>query len=169
MQTNEVLKKVHKEKSLVVFSIILMMILFGSGGYLLFLILKEEISYVFGIGLVAIIFATIVISYVYAPMSVELSDRSLILYRGFGKRIFKFSEIKDIDIYICNEAVVRICGIGGLFGYTGRYYTKRMGNFFSYVGDYSQTFFIERKDGKKYLLSCDDYDYIVSVVKKSVS
>lgn len=169
MQTDKVLKKVHKEKALVLSSVLVTMLLLGVGGYFLYLMIKGEFPYVLGIGFLAVFVATLVISYGYAPMSVELSDQSLTLYRGIGKKVFKFSEIKNVEVYISNGAVVRTCGVGGLFGFTGRYYAKRIGNYFSYVGDYSQTFYIERKDGKKYVLSCDDYDFIVSFIKKNLS
>lgn len=110
MQTDKVLKKVHKEKALVLSSALVTMLLLGVGEYFLYLMIKGEFPYVLGIGFLAVFVATLVISYGYAPMSVELSDQSLTLYRGIGKKVFKFSEIKNVEVYISNGAVVRTCG-----------------------------------------------------------
>ena len=66
MQTDKVLKKVHKEKALVLSSVLVTMLLLGVGGYFLYLMIKGEFPYVLGIGFLAVFVATLVISYGYA-------------------------------------------------------------------------------------------------------
>ena len=66
MQTDKVLKKVHKEKALVLSSALVTMLLLGVGGYFLYLMIKGEFPYVLGIGFLAVFVATLVISYGYA-------------------------------------------------------------------------------------------------------
>lgn len=166
---NHLIKKVHKEKSLVLLSALVLILLLGTGSLLLYTILTGKIPCILGSGIIAIIFVTLVLSYGYAPLSIELSDRSLILHRGIGKKVIHYADMKHIDTYISKEAMIRTCGIGGLFGFTGWYYTKKLGNFFSYVGDYSQTFCIELINRKKYLLSGEDRDYLVAFLKEKIS
>ena len=134
--------------------------------YLLIQIVENEIPYILGICLVIIITAAIIISYLY--LSIALSETSLTLYRGIGKKNFNYSDI-DVIIYISDEPVIRVCGIGGIFGFVGRYYTKKIGRYFSYVGDYSQTFYLQLKNGKKYVLSCEDRDLVVFLIKKKIN
>lgn len=62
MQTDKVLKKVHKEKALVLSSVLVTMLLLGVGGYFLYLMIKGEFPYVLGIGFLAVFVATLVIS-----------------------------------------------------------------------------------------------------------
>ena len=170
MRTSKVLiQKVHKARSLVILTIVFLVILVLTDVYLLVQVIMNKIPYILGISLLAIITATVIGSYLYAPMSIALSDDALILYRGIGKKKFNYSDIATIDTYISDGTVVRICGIGGVFGFIGRYYTKKIGHYFSYVGDYSQAFYLRLKNGKKYLFSCEDRDLIVFLVKKKIA
>lgn len=83
---NHLIKKVHKEKSLVLLSAFVLILLLGTGSLLLYTILTGKIPCILGSGIIVIIFLTLVFSYGYAPLSIELSDRSLILHRGIGKK-----------------------------------------------------------------------------------
>ena len=170
MRTSEVInKKVHKARPLIILTVIFLAILVLADVYLLVQIIKNRIPHILGISLLAIITATVIGSYLYAPMSITLSESALILNRGIGKKKFNYSDIAAVDTYISDGPVVRVCGIGGVFGFIGRYYTKKIGHYFSYVGDYSQTFYLRLKNGKKYLLSCENRDLIVFLVKKKIA
>lgn len=161
-------KKVHKSKTLVALTIVFLAILILTDVFFLVQILIGDVSYLFGIEFSLIVALSIIFSYVYAPMRITFSENSLVLHRGIGKKQFHYSDIESIEVFNNKHIALRICGIGGVFGFVGRYYVEGIGHYFSYVGDYSQAFYFQLKNGKKYLLSCEDRDFVVSWIKKHI-
>lgn len=159
-------KNVHRSRAVILVTILFMTILIAADIYLIILMGSHKMPYILNAILITILSATIFCTYIYAPRSIVLTDTALVLYRGVGKKVIYYSDISEINIYNSEGVVVRVCGIGGVFGYIGRYYNKKIGYYFSYVGDYSQTFYIQQKNGKKYVFSCDDRDYVVFYLKK---
>lgn len=169
MESNKILtKKVHKSKTIVVLTIVFLTILVVTDVWGLIQVVRGDVPYLLGIGVALIITLGIIFSYVYAPMRITFSENSLVLHRGIGKKQFHYSDIESIEVFNNKHIALRICGIGGVFGFVGRYYTEGIGHYFSYVGDYSQAFYFQLKNGKKYLLSCEDRDFVVSWIKKHI-
>ena len=71
-------------------------------------------------------------------------------------------------IPIDSSCDVRVCGIGGVCGFIGRFYNKKIGYYTSYVGDYSQAFLVKKCNGRKYVFSCEDRDNFLSVLKNKL-
>ena len=82
----------------------------------------------------------------YAPKEVILDDTRLTLIKGAGKLTILRNEIEEIRMYDPRDTGnIRVFGIGGICGYIGRYYNRDIGYYTSFVGDYSQAFFIRTK------------------------
>ena len=169
MEANALLtKRVRKSKTVVVLTIAVLILVVSVDIFFLVEVLIGDIPYLFGIELSLIITLSIIISYGYAPLTVTLSESSLVLRRGIGRKRFNYSDIKRVEAFDHKKIAVRLCRIGGLFGFIGKYYTAGIGHYFSYVGDYSQAFYFQLKNGKKYLLSCEDRDLVVSLIEKKI-
>ena len=169
MKTNKVLtKKVHKSKTVVVLTIVFLTILVLTDIFSLIQVSIDDIPYILGIGLALVITLGIIFSYVYAPIRITLSENSLVLHRGIGKKQFNYSDIERVEVFNNNHIALRLCGIGGIFGFIGRYYTEGIGHYFSYVGDSSQAFYFQLKSGKKYMLSCEDREQVISLIREKI-
>lgn len=169
MKTNKILtKRVHKSKTVVVLTIIFMPILVLTDVFGLIQVVRGDVPYLLGIGVVLIITLTIIISYGYAPLTITLSESSLVLRRGIGQKQFNYSDIERVEAYDNKKIAARLCGIGGIFGFIGRYYVEGIGHYFSYVGDYSQAFYFQLKSGKKYMLSCEDREQVISLIREKI-
>lgn len=118
---------------------------------------------------VIIILSAIMYAIYWAPNFIRITDDALILHKLLGRLTFPFDKIKTIDIYQLEGTHARLCGSGGLFGYTGLFYNKQIGKYSSYVGSYRQIFLITMANGKKYLLSCENRDQVVSLVKAKLT
>jgi len=106
----------------------------------------------------------------YAPKEITLDDSALTLARGKGKLRIKLADIEEVQRYDPRSTGnIRIFGIGGIYGYVGRYYNHDIGYYTSYVGDYSQAFFIRTGKGKKYLLSCNNADRVAEEIKRRLA
>lgn len=105
----------------------------------------------------------------YAPKEIILDDTWLTLIKGGGKLTVAYADIEEIRMYDPrNTGNIRVFGIGGIYGYIGRFYNRDIGYYTSYVGDYSQAFLIRTKKGRKYLFSCDNAAHIVKEIEKAL-
>lgn len=102
-----------------------------------------------------------------SPKSVELTDNALVIHRYAGKKTICFGQIASVEPYSKKGiSDIRLFGIGGVLGYTGTFYNRRLGNYISYVGNYNETFLITLKSGKKYLVSCQNHLNVISALQK---
>lgn len=120
------------------------------------------------IGLIVVILILTIIPYfmLSAPLSIAVDKKYLIINKFIGKLKISRVDIDAVDIYISNGLEARLFGSGGFFGYVGQFYSKQFGKYTAYVGDYKQTFSLTMKNGKKYLLSCENRDVVVSILKE---
>ena len=115
-----------------------------------------------------VLFATIFMVYAYSPRFVITSDSEICLCKGVGKVKIKYSDIANLGIFNTKEFSARTFGIGGICGYTGKFYTKSLGNHTEYVGNYSQAFYLILKNGKKYVFSCEDRDAVLKEIQDKI-
>ena len=162
-------KSVHKSRTVVVTTVVVLALLIAADIWLFLQMAAHTVPYALGAMLAVVITASIVGSYAYAPLSVELSDIALVLHRGVGRKVIRYADMSGIEFYKRNGTPLRVCGCGGVFGFIGRYRNSKTGiSYFSYVGDYSQAFFVVLKNGRRYLLSCEDREAVVAAVKKKL-
>lgn len=98
----------------------------------------------------------IVFSFYFAPDKIEITGTDLILYKLMGKVVIPLAQIREARLFDCTMSDLRLCGSGGVMGYTGLFTNKEIGRYVSYIGDYRQTFMIRCDSGKKYVFSCSD-------------
>lgn len=104
----------------------------------------------------------------YMPMSVSADENNLCINRSLRIKNIPLSEIKSVELCAPTMAERRICGAGGFFGYWGRFYEPSMGRYFAYYGKASDCFLVKLKNGKKYLLGCQNPAEIVNYIKQRI-
>lgn len=119
--------------------------------------------------MMVILLLAIVYCMYWAPNFISITDNSLILHKLLGRLTLPFDQIRTIDIYQSEGVNARICGSGGLFGFTGLFYNKQIGKYRSYIGSYRQAFLVTMLNGKKYLFSCENREQIVALVKPKLT
>lgn len=62
----------------------------------------------------------------------------------------------------------RICGSGGWFGYYGWFREPTIGKYFAYYGKASDCFLVRLKNGKNYVLGCEDKNEFVGYIRKLI-
>ncbi len=62
-------------------------------------------------------------------------------------------------------STLRLIGSGGFLGYWGWFSDRTVGKYFAYYGRPQDCFLIELKNGKKYLLGCEDSETIIATVE----
>ena len=81
----------------------------------------------------------------YTPLSVSVDGMNLCIQRPLKTR--------------------RIVGSGGWFGYYGWFSERDLGRYFAYYGKASDCFLVTLRDGRKYMLGCDDAPAMVEAIK----
>lgn len=101
----------------------------------------------------------------YSPLSLSVDDRAISVHRLFKTKHISLSDIADVKLCPPTMAAHRIVGSGGWFGYYGWFSERDLGKYFAYYGKASDCFLVTLRDGRKYMLGCDDAPAMVEAIK----
>ena len=105
----------------------------------------------------------------YCPTSVEATSDGVKLSRLMSTpKMFKYCDIEKIDTCYPSAGGLRLCGSGGYFGYWGWFSDIMIGTYFGYYGSRANCFMIKLKNGKQYVLGCDNPENIVDYIKTKI-
>lgn len=116
----------------------------------------------------AILILLCVAALFYMPFSISVNDTNLYINRSLKIKSIPLKEIKSVKLCPPTMTEKRICGSGGWFGYWGWFSEPSIGKYFAYYGKASDCFLIEQKNGKKYLLGCDDAPTMVEYLSERI-
>lgn len=93
-----------------------------------------------------------------APQRLEISKKKLVILRRYKSVTIHADEVLSVDRLPKNalRGAVRTCGVGGFFGYFGRYYQGSIGAFQLYATSFDNLFLIRLANGKKIVISCSE-------------
>lgn len=148
--------------TIVVTTLVLILFLVG----VIALIGEEEKLIVF-----CIIMAPVTIAGLYyCPKSIEANDSSVRLHRLLSSpKVFPYSAIQEVDTCYPSAGGIRICGSGGFLGYWGYFSDIMIGTYFGYYGNRSNCILVKLKDGKQYVLGCDNPVALVDYIKTKMN
>lgn len=104
----------------------------------------------------------------FMPLSVSVDSESLNVNCPFKVKSIPLSDILEIRLCSPTMGEKRIFGSGGWFGYYGWFSEKDLGKYFAYYGKASDCFLVTLKNGKKYMLGCNDPAEIVETVSNRI-
>lgn len=126
---------------------------------------QEIAAYVFA-GIIVFICS---LSLFYAPISVSVDDHCLNVNRKLRSRSIPFDEIESIRLCPPTMGERRVCGSGGWFGYWGRFYDREVGRYFAYYGKSSDCFLVRLRNGRQYVIGCQNPQAIVDEVNRHIA
>jgi hypothetical protein len=109
------------------------------------------------LSLVAIL-TVFLVSWMYAPISYSLTHDTLLINRRTGPVRIALAEIKEARLLDGNTTAlgIRTFGVGGFFGYFGKFYFSRLGHVTCYLTQRKNRILIVTTQGKKIMISPDD-------------
>ena len=147
--------------------------------YFMVLLIFFGVSYLFGVydnptpasmaldGSVAAIVAVMTLwCWWLSPKLITIEGEELVIGRRIGRKAIALSDIIYIEKYDDMGRDIRICGVGGVFGFTG-WFKGKQGKYFAYVGDYHNTVMVATAR-RRYLVSCDKTGELVAEVRKHI-
>lgn len=108
------------------------------------------------------------LSYFFSPKGYSFDENKISILTRIKKIKIPLPEIKEIKKLEKEDlsGSLRIFGIGGLFGYTGIFYSKKLGFYLSFSTNYNNLIIIKAK--KTYIISPENMDLFLEVVKKKI-
>ncbi|MDO4880569.1 MAG: PH domain-containing protein [Capnocytophaga sp.] len=110
------------------------------------------------------IIVTFVLCLVNAPISITINEQGILLTKIIGKIYIPYTNIADIQKCDATLNSLRLFGSGGLFGFIGIFYNRKVGRYTAFIGNHKQSFMIITKKNKKYVFSCEQRDKVIEIV-----
>lgn len=140
--------------------VILIMVLTSSLGYF-----RSNGSIQAPIVIGALFIVLILFCYVYAPKGYDITKGEIIVRRILGKVKIKTSDVENVSIIDPEKMkfTIRTFGVGGVFGYFGKFYNSFLKSFTMYGTQRKNYVLLTMKSGKKIVLTPDDLGMIDSL------
>jgi hypothetical protein len=109
-------------------------------------------------GILLFLIASIVGTYLYSPKGYAVRNGSIIIKRPIGEVTLNMSDIAEVRKIENGEmnGTIRTFGVGGLFGYYGKFRNSTFGNMTYYVSQRKNMILLKTVAGKKIILSPDN-------------
>ncbi len=129
---------------------------------LVLFIQKDEYSSLFVIAVLLIIYG---ITYCYHPVNYRIENNNIIVRRYASNVVFSRNEIKHIEIVSPQKLrnAIRIFGVGGLYGYFGKFINRDLGYMTWYATQRdNEAVLIELNNSKKIIITPDQPEQFVA-------
>ncbi len=119
----------------------------------------------------ALIFMVLLISFLFAPRKYILHGSELIIERPMGNKCIPFESIKAIEIpdRSITRRTIRTFGVGGVFGYFGRFHNSKLGPLTLYATQRKNHVLLSLKSGSKIIITPDDLQLADAVRERIIS
>lgn len=104
------------------------------------------------------------ISYGFSTKAYQLTEDDVIIQRLFGNVKIKRSEITSVEIIEKGQMgwLIRTFGVGGLFGYWGRFSSSKLGSMTWYATRKNKIVLITKINNKKIVITPDEAEQFIS-------
>ena len=116
----------------------------------------------------ALLALMIICAIFYAPLWISVDDKALRIRRPLRAKKIPLSMIESVVPWPPTMAARRLLGSGGWCGYWGWFSERDLGKYFAYYGKASDCFLVTLKNGRRYLLGCDDPQTIVDFINTRI-
>lgn len=142
--------------SLITLVLIAITIYIVYGQTILFLEKKELNAIIVG----AVLIVVMLLAIAFKPLCYILTEDKLVIKRLAGDISITKKDVKSAEILAAYKAgtLIRGFGIGGYFGYTGRYYSTKLGWLSMYATRRDKKMLITTNQGKQFILTPDETD-----------
>lgn len=140
-------------------------------------IIAGQYAFIADNGIAAPIYTTVlvlalyILTFVFRPIKYEVLDDSIIIHRPISNITIYRNQIMSTEIITKHNIgwVVRVFGVGGLFGYYGKFTNFKMGSMMWYVTRRDRLVLIKTINGKKIILSPDEPEKFVADLMRNIN
>ena len=108
--------------------------------------------------IISLLLIVIGIGVFYSPKKFYLTEESLVIYRVGDNKAFDLADIKEVHKLNKPDmgGLTRTWGVGGFFGYFGKFYSSKLGTLDFYTSRRSNLILLMLEDGHKVVISPDN-------------
>jgi len=130
----------------------------------------KEIGLFIPILLAIVLGGSYLLAFLYRPLHYELRGDILIVHRLLNDVIIQRVTIQSVELVAKEQlsSTVRVFGVGGLFGYFGKFSNKQMGSMQWYATRRDKTVLIKTIAGKKIIVTPDEATAFVNYFQQSL-
>ncbi|MBM3413173.1 MAG: hypothetical protein FJY19_07325 [Bacteroidetes bacterium] len=130
--------------------------------------LSNEPSVLIAISILPITYIGVLL---FRPISYSLSAHKLTVIRPLKNIEFKLKEIEKVELLdnAMLKGTIRTFGVGGLFGYWGKFYNRKIGTMTWYATRWSNAVLITTKSNSKIVLTPDQPDIFIAELTKTIT
>ncbi|TCZ74001.1 hypothetical protein E0486_04635 [Flaviaesturariibacter aridisoli] len=116
---------------------------------------------------ISLLFSIIVICLGFRVTALTLTENALLIHRPWRTKTILFSDIQKAEALDREDLSwsLRIFGIGGVFGYYGRFANRKLGAMTWYLTRRDRTVLLRMKNGNKIVISPDDCDGFLEAIQ----
>lgn len=100
----------------------------------------------------------------FVPLGYEVTDEAVVIRRSIRPLRILLSQVAEVR-RVELTGVVRVFGVGGFFGYWGRFTSTQLGAFRAYFTQRGNLLCLFLKDGDRVVLSPDDPDGMIAEIR----
>ena len=130
---------------------------------------KELIHEFSTLSLIVIILLLLVylFTFLLRPLHYTITDTALIIQRPLSSKKIARADIEALELFINGELnwAIRTFGVGGLFGYFGRFFKGSIGSMTWYATRRNKAVLIRTKKGDRIVVTPDDYEGFVTALQ----
>lgn len=105
---------------------------------------------------------------IYTPLSISVDSKALRIRRLLLTRTIPMNQIESVARCSPTMGARRVCGSGGFYGYWGWFSERDLGKYFAYYGKASDCFLVTLKNGRRYMLGCEDPQSVADFIKEHI-
>ncbi|MDE6611673.1 MAG: PH domain-containing protein [Muribaculaceae bacterium] len=121
------------------------------------------------VGLIVVISVWNIFALLYAPLSVSVDANTLNIYTVLRRKRIRIADIASAELCTPTMAEKKILSSGGYFGYWGWFSERDLGKYFAYYGKSSDCFLVRLRNGRQYMLGCDEPGAVVDCIKAQIA
>jgi len=108
--------------------------------------------------------AIYIITYGFSTKAYQLTPDEIIICRLFGNVKIKRSEITSVEIIEKEQMgwIIRTFGVGGLFGYWGKFSSSKLGSMTWYATKKNRIILIKTINNKRFVITPDEMEQFVA-------
>jgi hypothetical protein len=113
-------------------------------------------------GMILFFGAVILVSLAFSPRQYLVTGEALVIRRLAKNKVIPLSDIVEVREVEEEDLrfTIRTFGVGGLFGFYGKYHSESLGSFTQYATRLSHRVLVRTRAGKKYVLTPDDLNLV---------
>jgi hypothetical protein len=111
-----------------------------------------------------VLLSVLVVSFLISVSSYTIETDNITINRRIGNIVINKSDIQSIKLLSKDDLkwTIRTFGVGGLFGYYGKFSNRKIGSMTWYVTHRNKTILITTTAGKKILISPDEPETFIT-------